>query len=821
MRRGIAVAAILLLGVPREHAPAGIPLVDSTGSPYRWDLASEQPNVVGGKVTFFPDAVSLHAQTQGQMAPVVAIRTAVHEWEIGTTAIRFQEDASRAASGLNGADRVNWIGWVRGGLDRLTLGATTVTRDGTKITDMDVALNARDWSWDTFTPGRTAIADIEGLVTHEWGHALGCDHVPLRTSTMYAFTDAGVISLRTIAADDRALVGSMYPNPAFQQTTGAVTGTVDLAGSSNDRAIHVVAVPVASAEPEASALTRPDGSFRIDGLPAGVYRLVAAPCLPLQGSMNSFWTSGTASFLPSVLREGPANPGAIVPVVVAAGQTTNAPAMGVANTASPPFEPNDDMAHATAIEVGQAACARFESGGDEDWFTFSGAAGQRISINVLSWGLGSSADPAVRLLNAAATAVALQDDVRSPVFLNQIEGQDLDVRIVGAQLPADGTYFVRLLDQRAGPGANGFYALMLTPSSDAPSTALTTLTATPPRLDADGVSTAKLVVRPRRETGEDVGPGADVQLTHTGGGTVTAVLDAGDGSYTATLTAPATAGDDRFTVTVKTAEGTATILDAATFVYLGPVDAAKSSFAVVPRRIDADGAAQAVVTIVPRDARGEGLGTGRRVTFGLTAPAGASLSGPADLGDGSYGDTLTAPAQHGTGQVTATVDGVDAGITAQVAFGFDLAGVLAAAKADVAVYAATPGLPKKAAQLFAQAQTALDAALASAATGGTKATARALAKTLAALGKVQSGLAKAKVALDDPGTARDLSRAVREAALSAIANAVVVTARDQRDRDAAGVSVTTGDSAFAGGAFAKAAAKWRAAFGRVQRLQPK
>src|SRR5438128_1661068 len=82
--------------------------------------------------------------------------------------------------------------------------------------------------WDTFTPGRAGVADIQGLVTHEWGHALGCDHVPLRTSTMVPKTDAGVISLRSIAPDDRALVGSIYPNAAFQATTGSIAGVVHL-----------------------------------------------------------------------------------------------------------------------------------------------------------------------------------------------------------------------------------------------------------------------------------------------------------------------------------------------------------------------------------------------------------------------------------------------------------------------------------------------------------------------------------------------------------------------------------------------------------------
>ncbi len=177
--------------------PAGVQLVDSSGVPYTWDLSSEQPNVVSGRVTFFPDPGSGRDAITGQKTALQAIRDAVHEWEVDTTSIRFLEDDARTAAGPNGLDRVNWIGWVQSGLDPYTLATTTVTRDGSTITDMDVRLNDADWTWNTVTPGQTGFADLQGLVTHEWGHALGLDHIPLRTSTMYPTTAAGVISLRT------------------------------------------------------------------------------------------------------------------------------------------------------------------------------------------------------------------------------------------------------------------------------------------------------------------------------------------------------------------------------------------------------------------------------------------------------------------------------------------------------------------------------------------------------------------------------------------------------------------------------------------------
>ena len=813
--------------VPREHAPAGVPLVDVNGLPYRWDLVTAQPNVIGGKVTFFPNSGSLRDEISGQKTALEAIRDAIHEWEIGTTAIRFQEDTSRPATGPNGTDRVNYVGFVQSGLDSLVLAVTTVTCDrpatctSANLADMDITLNDRDFTWDTFSPGRAGIADIQGLVTHEWGHAIGCDHVPLRTSTMYALTQPGVTSLRSISPDDRSLVGANYPNALFQTATGSITGVVDLVGSTNDRAIHVVAVSVVSGEPESSTLTRPNGTYRLDGLPAGVYRIIAAPCLPLGASMNKFWASGSTSFLPSVLRQGAGNPAPILPLAVVAGQTIAAPAMSVA-AATAPFEPNDSMSQATPIEVGQALCARFESGSDEDWYSFTGALGQKVTISVLSWGLGAAADPALELVGPSGSTVALQEDVRPPqIYRNQIEGQDLDVRLVGFALAQSGKYLLRLRDQISSPGGNGFYVLMLTPSSDAPSTVLTSVSATPSRLDATGASVSGIVVRPKRETGDDIGPGATVTLSHMGDGVASVVTDAGDGTYVAHVTSPAAAGQDRFTVVVATPQGTATLLDAFSLVYLGPVDAAKSTFTVIPRRVAAGVLAQSTVMLVPRDAQGEPLGLRRTVLFGLVAPQGAALVGPVDLGDGSYGDTVKGTALRGDGVVSASVDGVALGATARISFGFGFAEVLADVVADVQGYIATQGLSSKGAKALAKSEHAAAAAISVVADGGPKAERRAVAAAQAILSQVISGRAKAGVPLPSPGTERDLAGSIREAAARVIAAAVAVSAGDRRKVDAANAALAKGDAAASAEDVKKAAAQWRSAYERVLSLQPR
>jgi hypothetical protein len=819
----LALAAVL---VPRGPTTGGVPLVDDQGVRYGWDLTTEQPNVQGGKVTYFPAPATLRDESIGQKTPLQAIRDGVASWQVGTTSIAFAEDTSRTAAGVNGTDRVNWIGWVSSGLDSLTLAATTITRTDSTLTDMDVALNDR-FSWDMFEPGRAGIADIESLIAHEWGHAIGCDHVPLRASTMYPNTLPGVISLRTLSPDDRALVGSMYPNANFAATTGTIAGNVDVAGTANDRAVHVVAVSVATGEPAASTLSRPDGTYSITGLPAGVYRVIAAPCIPI-ASMNAFWSkTGTTRFVPSVLRQGGSNPGAIVPVTVATGQTATVAPMTVADT-SAVFEPNDTSAQATPIAVGDAACARFESGADQDWYAFDGVAGQKVTIAVLCWGLGADADPALTLLDTAGQVAQIQDDVRPPsLHFSQIEGQDLDVRVAGVALTQTGVYRVGLRNEKGTSGSNGFYVLLVTPSSDAPSAILTQVTVTPPRTDAGSGQTSRIVVRPRNETNDDVGPGAAVTITHSGAGTLTPVTDAGDGTYYADVTAAATPGDDLFTVSCTSAQGTATLLDAAKIVYLGPADPARSTFTVVPRRLDIAPLApdpalvtQATVSFVPTDARGEALGPGRTVAFTLVAPGGASLGGPFDFGDGGYGDSVHSGTARGTGAVSASVGGAAFGADAPVAFGFGLFEVLTATRADAALHSAVPGVSKKAMRAFAKADALAAKGLARLAEGGPKAESRAIAAAQAALAQVALGRKKAHVALPDLGTERDLARAIRESAAAAIEAAVPDGRRDERRIADAREDLVSGDAAYAGGAAAKPASRWRRAFSRVLPLQP-
>jgi len=812
--RVVVATALLVIAV----ATAGVQLVATDGSPYSWDLDTPQPNVVAGKVTYFLDSRGTQDIVTGPVSDLTAARAGIAEWEIGSTRIRFDEDATRRANGKSASDRVNYVGWVNSGIGRLTLALTFPTRSGSDILDMDVLFNDRDYEWDTSSPGRLGVADIQAIMTHEWGHALGADHVPLRESTMFFSSTTGATAYRSLAADDIALVGSLYPNDTFRQTTGTLRGSVTRFGASDHRAIHVIAVSLVSNIPAASTLTQPDGTYEIHGLPRGAYRMIAAPTVPLGGAMNSFWTSGNTTFLPAVLRDPGGNPGATRTVWVQPDAVTDVTDFEVAVGATP-LEPNNSLGQATLVDLGDAVVARLESGGDEDWYAFDATAGQNVTVSILAWQIGSKVDPALTFTGANGVPIAAQSDFRSgSVFSTRPQGPDLDARLVGLEIPSTGRYFVKVRNQAAGVQNDNFYVLFVSPASDAPSAALTSVEAAPARIDADGTSTTTLVVTPRTEAGDDIGPGATVTLAHDGGGSAPeTATDAGDGTYTAIVSAPRAPGRDRFTITVATDDGLAVLADAAVIVYLGPADTDASELVLRPRRIAADGIDEAVVELLPRDALGESLGAGHSVVLRIAGVTGSTAGVALDYGNGVYATVVTAGGAPGAATLSAEIDRTEIGPFGVLQIGFDLGEVNAQAAADAEVFLLIGGLKKKAASALRSVVKKVDGVADALAAQKTK---TAVSRTLKVLAKFVRAEKKAKGLLPALGTTNELAQAVREAAQAVIATSEIVTDKDQKKLDQARDLVLEGDAFLAVGDPEKAASRYGKAYRRAFALQP-
>ncbi|MFI2104620.1 invasin domain 3-containing protein, partial [Isoptericola sp. NPDC019693] len=250
-----------------------------------------------------------------------------------------------------------------------------------------------------------------------------------------------------------------------------------------------------------------------------------------------------------------------------------------------------------------------------------------------------------------------------------------------------------------------------------------TITAAPSSLTADGVSQSEVRVTLLDALGNVVGAGGADVVVATDRGSVGDVVDNGDGTYTAILTAPTSPGTATLTATVDGAALTAT----ATVTFLaGSPDAAASSIAASPTTITADGESRSTVTVTVRDAQSTVLVDGG-ADVALSTDAGA-LSDVVDNEDGTYSATLTSATTVGTATVGFTVNGVQGAGRATVAF---VAG--AADPASATITAEPPTVTADGTATSTLTVTLVDAHGNRVTTGGTAVT---MASTLGSLGSV-------------------------------------------------------------------------------------
>jgi len=137
----------------------------------------------------------------------VAIRRSFTTWQdVPTADIAFREVAR------GGDITVSFLAqWPREfGPD--AAGVTITQRARGVISSAEVSINEANFDWAT--SGDPLKTDIEGVVTHEVGHALGLGHSRVRAATMY--WSGGDLELRTLDPDDARGLTFLYGNGAGQ-----------------------------------------------------------------------------------------------------------------------------------------------------------------------------------------------------------------------------------------------------------------------------------------------------------------------------------------------------------------------------------------------------------------------------------------------------------------------------------------------------------------------------------------------------------------------------------------------------------------------------
>lgn len=144
------------------------------------------------------------------------------------------------------------------------------------ITEADIVLNP----YQQFsTDGSFGSFDLQAVLTHEIGHLLGLDHSFIIGATMNEHQGKnGIYYLpafnpRTLAEDDIAGIRALYgANASDENCCGTINGRLSLSGKAAKN-FQIWAEETATGRVIAGVTTNADGSFKIEGVPAGEYKI--------------------------------------------------------------------------------------------------------------------------------------------------------------------------------------------------------------------------------------------------------------------------------------------------------------------------------------------------------------------------------------------------------------------------------------------------------------------------------------------------------------------------------------------------------------------
>lgn len=171
-----------------------------------------------------------------------------------------------------------------------TTGRTRVffDRETGNIAEADISINPRPKAEDGTelqfsTDGTPGTYDLEATFTHEIGHLLGLDHSAVLSSTMQgrqAFNGTfGLPALteRTLSEDDRQKILSLYGSRLkFGRIEGRLSDNRTPGTLTALNGVNVWAESVVNGRVIASDVTAEDGTYRLEGLIPGQYRVIVS-----------------------------------------------------------------------------------------------------------------------------------------------------------------------------------------------------------------------------------------------------------------------------------------------------------------------------------------------------------------------------------------------------------------------------------------------------------------------------------------------------------------------------------------------------------------
>ena len=295
-----------------------------------------------------------------------AIHEAFAAWQaVDSAEVRFEfvGTVPLTAAGKDGINLISFADpvFLETGILAVTHNYEEVVDGQNRIVESDIVLNPNLGFTTSGEPGRY---DLQSVMTHQIGHLLGLAESPIVSSVMSPVSAPGQVGRRYLGHDDRAGITAIYPDSAPGSATGSIQGSVVLNGQPVFGA-HVVALD-GNGTPMVGTLTAPDGSFYLDFLPPGTYRIYAEPMDgPIYADQLPVYYESLRTDFATTYYPGTTNLAGAVGVPVSIGATTGPVAIAVGpktgsafNLTVPNFNTSPPKAPPGFISVG-----RFSVGG--------------------------------------------------------------------------------------------------------------------------------------------------------------------------------------------------------------------------------------------------------------------------------------------------------------------------------------------------------------------------------------------------------------------------------------------------------------------------
>ncbi|MGI8926348.1 MAG: matrixin family metalloprotease [Tepidiformaceae bacterium] len=158
----------------------------------------------------------------------------------------------------NSTDGGNTVGWAPQGNSVLAVTCTwySTATSPFPATEFDMEIDP-DWNWTTGTPSNI---DVQSVITHEFGHAVGLGHSASSAAVMYATYGAGT-SKRALTPDDInglvAIYGATAPGPTNTPTSTAVATNTTTATSTATNTATLTPTTTPTPAPTTGATSTP------------------------------------------------------------------------------------------------------------------------------------------------------------------------------------------------------------------------------------------------------------------------------------------------------------------------------------------------------------------------------------------------------------------------------------------------------------------------------------------------------------------------------------------------------------------------------------